>query len=186
MFIAIKSLASATQLNEAYLKILRKCYFQHRAAHQLTLADGVNAQTWTQAQAQAQLQPLREQIERIYRDAQVKVGIAVQPPETGGVAPGASRVRVQMYLKPWDLSANTNPTEFSRWRRKFEQYYLGSDMDVTSIPRQQAALSGCVNSDIEQYLYSVIGDNTPVFTPEPTDVECRNCKKTGHLAIRVV
>ena len=56
-------------------------------------------------------------------------------------------------------------SEFRRWRRKFEQYYLGSDMGVTNIAsQQQAALARCLDADIEQYLYSVIRDNTPIFT----------------------
>ena len=71
-----------------------------------------------------------------------------------------------MDLKPWDLQANANPTEFRHWRMK---YYLGLDMGVTNIPGQQANLVGCLAADIEQNLYSVIGDNNPVFTPEPND-----------------
>ena len=42
-FIAIKSPASATQLNEAYNKSLAKCNFLHRVANQLALEDEDNA-----------------------------------------------------------------------------------------------------------------------------------------------
>ena len=68
-FIAIKSPGSATQLNESYSKFLAKCDFLHRAAHQLALEDEGNAAAWMQAQEQ--LQPMQDTIERIYRDAQV-------------------------------------------------------------------------------------------------------------------
>ena len=173
-FVAIKFPTSATPLNEACNKFLAKCNFLHRADHQLALADEANAQTWKMAQAQ--LQPLQETIESIYRVAQVQVGVATQPQETDSVAPGASQVWVRMDLIPWDLAANANPKEFRRWRRKFEQSYLGSDMGVTNIPGQQAALAGCLAADIEQYLYSFIGDNnTPIFTREPNDDEVTSC-----------
>ena len=92
-FVPIKSLALATQLNEAYKKFLAKCNFLHRATHQLALGDKTNTQRW--ATAQAQLQPLQDQITRINRDAQVQVGVAAQPPETGSVTPGTSRVRLK-------------------------------------------------------------------------------------------
>ena len=67
------------------------------------------------------------------------------------------------------------PTEFQHWRRKFEQYYLGSDLGVTHIPGQQAALVGCVDGYIEQHLYSMISDNTPIFTPKPNEVKIQSC-----------
>ena len=63
IFIAIKSPASATQL-----KLLAKCDFLYRAAHQLALEDENNTQAWKTAQDH--LQPLQDQIER-YGDAQV-------------------------------------------------------------------------------------------------------------------
>ena len=113
MFVAIKSSAYATALNEAYSKLLAKCNFLHHAAHQLILV--VNQQIWQNTQAQ--LHPLQEQIEHIYGNAQVSVDMAAQLHETGGEAPGASRIRVRMDLKPRDLSSNTTPTEFCRWRR---------------------------------------------------------------------
>ena len=72
-FIATKSPGFATQLNESYNKFLAKCDFLHRAAHQLALADEENAVAWMQAQDQ--LQPLQDTIERIYGDAQVQLGI---------------------------------------------------------------------------------------------------------------
>ena len=78
-------------------------------------------------------------------------------------------MRVRHDLKPWELSANATPSEFRRWRRKYEQYYLGSDIGVTNIPGQQATISGCVDKELEQHLYNLISDNTPVFTPEPND-----------------
>ena len=99
--------------------------------------------------------------ERIYGDAQVQLGIAAPTPETGTVTPGAAKVRVCHDLKPWELSANATPSEFRRWRRKYEQYYLGSDIGVTNIPGQQATISGCVDRQLEQHLYNLISDNTP-------------------------
>ena len=66
---------------------------------------------------------------------------------------------------------NANPTEFRHWRRKFEQYYLGSDMGVINIPGQQATLAGYLDADIEQYLCSILGYNTLIFTQEPNDDE---------------
>ena len=72
------------------------------------------------------------------------------------------------------------PTEFRRWQHKFEQYYLGSNMGITNIPGQQAALAGCLDADIEQYLYSFIGDNTPIFIPEPNDDEVASSVATLH------
>ena len=86
-------------------------------------------------QAQEQLQPMQDTIERIYGDAQVQLGIAAPTPETGTVTPGAARVRVRHDLKLWELSANATPSEFRRWRRKYEQYYLGSDIGVTNHSR---------------------------------------------------
>ena len=151
IFITIKSPASATQLNEAYHKFIAKCDFLHRAAHQLALVDEANVQQWTASQGQ--LKPLQKQIKRIYGDAQVEVGVAAQPPETGGVAPGASRVRVQMDPKPWD------PTEFRRWRRNFEQYYLGLEMGVINILGQQAVLSGYV-TQILNNIYTQSSETT--------------------------
>ena len=62
-FVAIKSPGSATQLNESYNKFLAKCDFLHCAAHQLALDDEENAAAWMQAQEQ--LQPMQDTIERI-------------------------------------------------------------------------------------------------------------------------
>ena len=56
-------------------------------------------------QAQDQLQPLQDTIERIYGAAQVQPGIGAPTPETGTVAPGAAKD-----LKPWELSANATPS----------------------------------------------------------------------------
>ena len=97
-FIAIKSTGSATQLNESYIKFLAKCDFLHRAAHQLALEDEENSAAWTNAQDQ--LQPMQETIERIYGDAQVQLGIGAPTPETGTVSPGAAKVRICHDLKP--------------------------------------------------------------------------------------
>ena len=88
---------------------------------------------------------MQETIERIYGNAQVQLGIGAPTPETGMVAPGAAKVRVCNDLKPWELSASATPLEFRRWRRKYEQYFLGSDIDVTNLPVQQATISGCVD-----------------------------------------
>ena len=93
--------------------------------------------TYVGISAQEQLQPMQDTIERIYGDAQVQLGIAAPTPETGTVTPGAAKVRVRHDLKPWELSANATPSEFRRWRRKYEQYYLGSDIGVTNIPTFQ-------------------------------------------------
>ena len=90
-FIAIKSPGSATQLNETYNKFLANCDFlHHAAAHQLALEDEENAAAWMQAQDQ--LQPLQDTIERIYGDEQVQLGIGAPNFETGTVAPGAAKV----------------------------------------------------------------------------------------------
>ena len=89
---------------------------------------------------------MQDTIERIYGDAQVQLGIAAPTPETGMVTPGAAKVRVRHDLKPWELSANATPSEFRRWRRKYEQYYLGSDIGVMNIPGQQATILGCLKS----------------------------------------
>ena len=70
----------------------------HRAAHQLALEDKDNAAAWMQAQEQ--LQPMQDTIERIYGDAQVQLGIGAPTPETGTVTPGAAKVRVRHDLKP--------------------------------------------------------------------------------------
>ena len=72
-FVAIKLPGSATQLNESYNKFLAKCDLLHRAAHQLVLEDEQNSAEWMQAQEQ--LQPMQDTIERIYGDAQVQLGI---------------------------------------------------------------------------------------------------------------
>ena len=48
-------------------------------------------------------------------------------------------------------------------------------MWVTHITGQQATLAGCIDGDIEQFLYSVISDNTPIFTPEPNEDEILSC-----------
>ena len=171
-FIAILSPGSATQLNNSYNKFLAKCDFLHRAAHQLALKDEDNT-AWMQAQKQ--LQPMQDTIERIYGDAQVQLGIGAATPETGTVTPGAAKVRVRHDLKPWELSANATPSEFRRWRRKYEQYYLGSNIGVTNIPGQQATISGCMDREMEQHLYNLISDNTPIFTPEPNEDEVTSC-----------
>ena len=110
----------------------------HRAAHQLALEDEDNIAVWVAAQDQ--LQSLQEQIERIYGDAQVQLGVAAPSPEMGGIDPGASKVRVRHDLKPWDLATSATPSEFRRWKRKFKQYFLGSDLGVTQLPGQQVAL----------------------------------------------
>ena len=171
-FVAIKSPGSATQLNESYNKFLAKCDFLHRAAHQLALEDEENSAVWMNAQEQ--LQPMQETIERIYGDAEVQLGIGSPTPETGTVAPGAAKVHVRHNLKLWELSASATPSKFRRWKRKYEQYYLGSDIGVTNLPGQQATISGCVDRELEQHLYNLISDNMPVFTPEPNeDSSCR-------------
>ena len=62
-------------------------------------------------------------------------------------------------MGPSVLSATAS--EFRRWRRKFKQYFLGSDLGITHLPGQQAAHSGCV----EQHLYNSISDNPPHLHP---------------------
>ena len=96
-FIAIKSPGSATQLNESY-KFLAKCDFLHRAAHQLALEDEDNAAAWMQAQEQ--LQPMQDTIERIYGDAQVQLGIRAPTPETGTVTP-LSLIHISEPTRPY-------------------------------------------------------------------------------------
>ena len=98
---------------------------------------------------QDQLQPLQFQTEQIYGDTQVQLSVAAPSPETGGIAPGASKVRVRHDLKPWDLVSLATPSEFRRWKRKFEQYFLELDQVVAHLPGQQAALSGCVDKELE-------------------------------------
>ena len=73
---------------------------------------------------------------------QVQLGIGAPTPETETVAPGTAKVRVRHDLKPWELSASPTPSEFRRWRRKYEHYYLGSDIGVTNLPGQQATILG--------------------------------------------
>ena len=63
------------------------------------------------------------------------------------------------------------PSEFRCWRRKYD---IG-DIGVTNIPGQQATISGCVDQKLEQHLYNLISDNTPVFTPEPNEDEVTSC-----------
>ena len=72
-------------------------------------------------QAQEQLQAMQDTIERIYGDAQVQLGIGAPTFEMGTVTPGEAKVRVRHNLKPRELSANATPSEFRRWRRKYEQ-----------------------------------------------------------------
>ena len=90
------------------------------------------------------------------------------------MAPGAAKVRIRHNLKQWELSVSATPSEFRRWR-KYEQYYLGSDIGVTNLPVQQARISGCVDQELEQHLYNLISDNTPVFTQEPNEDEEVSC-----------
>ena len=52
---------------------------------------------------------------------------------------------------------------------------MGSDIGVTNLPGQQATISGCVVRELEQHLYNLISDNTPVFTPEPNEAEVTSC-----------
>ena len=44
-------------------------------------------------------------------------------------------------------------------------------MGVINIPGQQATLAGYLDADIEQYLCSILGYNTLIFTQEPNDDE---------------
>ena len=44
-----------------------------------------------------------------------------------------------------------------------------------NLPGQQATISGCVDRELEQHLYNLISDNTPVFTPEPNEDEVTSC-----------
>ena len=78
-------------------------------------------------------------------------------------------------LKPWDLVSSATPSEFCRWRRKFKQCFLGSDLGVTHIPGQQAAVSEYVDAYIEQHLYNNLSDNTSIFTSEPNEDEIQSC-----------
>ena len=36
-------------------------------------------------------------------------------------------------------------------------------------------ISGCVDRELEQHLYNLISDNTPVFPPEPNEDEVKSC-----------
>ena len=152
----------ASQLNESYNKFLAKCDFLHRA----------NWTSWMRQKRTVGSPPRTS-----CNPSKNRCNLAWQPrpPETGGITPGASRIRVRMDLKPWGLSSIAMLSEFRRWRRKFEQYFLGSDLGVTHIPGQQAALAGCVDTDIEQHLYSMISDNAPIFTPEPNEDKIKSC-----------
>ena len=144
------------------------------ALTRLSNQEKVRAETlWTAAQEQ--LQPMQETIERIYGHAQGQLGVGHPSPETGSIAPGAAKVCVRHDLKPWELSASATPSEFRRWKRKYEQYYLGPDIGVTNIPGQQATLSGCVDRKLEQHLYNSISDNTPIFAPEPNEDDIMSC-----------
>ena len=49
-------------------------------------------------------------------------------------------------------------------------------MSITHISGQQAALAGNIDRDIEHHLhYSVISDNTPIFTPDPNEDKVQSC-----------
>ena len=91
---------------------------------------------------------MQETIERIYGNAQVQLGIRAPTPETETMAPGAAKVRVRHDLKPWELSVSASPSEFRRWRRKYEQYYLGSDIGIMNLLGQQETISGCVDREL--------------------------------------
>ena len=56
----------------------------------IALEDEQNSAAWMQAQDQ--LQPMQDTIERIYGNAQVQLGIGAPTPEKGTVAPGAAKV----------------------------------------------------------------------------------------------
>ena len=48
-------------------------------------------------------------------------------------------------------------------------------MSVTNLPGQQATISGCVDRELEQHLYNLINNATPVFTPKPNEDEVVSC-----------
>ena len=115
----------------------------------------------------------------------MQLGIGAPTLGTRTVAPGAAKVHVRHDLKAWELSASVTPSEFRRWRRKYEQYYLGWEISVTNLPGQQATLSGYVDRELEQHLYNSISDNRPVFTPEPNE-DCCVLAQTALVPVRYV
>ena len=80
-----------------------------------------------------------------------------------------------MISNPGSFPPPPPPFEIHRWRIKYEQYYLGSDIGVTNLLGQQGALLGCVDRELEQHFYNLISDNTSVFTPIPNWDEIQSC-----------
>ena len=142
------------------VQFLAKCDFLDRAAHQLALEDSAS---WTAAQEQ--LKPMQETFERIYGDAKMQLGVATPSPETGGITPGAAKVRARhdLKLKPSQATGrcqakNPCPNNSSPKKEKAEAFFRGKCRLCGSTVH---ALKDCKVSP---------------------DVKCRNCNKAGHLA----
>ena len=93
----------------------------------------------------------QDQIEHIYGEAQVQLGVAAIPP----------RLEVSPQKPLGSACASTSSPE-TWYLLPLEQYFLGSNLGGTHLPGQQAAS---------------VSENTPIFIPEPNEDEPKNLAK---------
>ena len=76
---------------------------------------------------------------------------------------GQGFTKVNLALKPFDLTKDSTPLELRSWIEQFKAYHRSSKMELSHISVQQAYFKNCIDSCLAGRLHSVIQPNTPIL-----------------------
>ena len=72
-------------------------------------------------------------------------------------------------LKPFQLEKMSTPGRFNEWKRRFESFFLASNLQKAAVVTQQAYFRQCISPQLANLLDSHISDDLSVY-PDP-DIE---------------
>ena len=94
-----------------------------------------------------------------------------EPPVVAGAAGGASQVAAPppvhgptakpvMALKPDKLSFDSNLGQVRRWKQRFRAFHASSNLQILSLPDQQAFLIACIDDEVANRIHRLVTETT--------------------------
>lgn len=114
---------------------------------------------------------MRDELEAIM-DTLAAIDAHLHPPLAQAAAPapaaaagagGGPRLRVNLALKPFELSKEHSPMELRDWIEQFRAYFSSSHMELSTVPEQHAYLKSCLDSYLTGRLRDAVQPNTAMF-----------------------
>ena len=78
-------------------------------------------------------------------------------------------------LKPFTLEKSSTPGQFNEWKRRFESFFLSSNLGKAPVQVQQSYFRSCVSSQLANLLDSQISENLTVFPDPDTPEDTSSC-----------